>query len=81
LARQTDKEVELNTVLYHGAEAVRLLAIYLAPFIPSSSNRINSQLGLGAIERSAWRDVGSWGNQKLKEVSAGQILFPRIEPS
>lgn len=79
LARQADKAEELDSVLYHAAEAVRLLSIYLAPFIPSSSNRINSQLGLRDIREDAWREVGSWGAEKLTRVSAGQILFPRIE--
>ena len=79
LARQADKEAELNTVLYHAAESVRLLAVYLSPFIPSSCNRINSQLGLGDIEKSAWRVAGTWGSQSLSKVSAGTILFPRIE--
>lgn len=79
LAKQSEKEDELNTVLYHMAEAVRLLAIYLAPFIPSSSNKINSQLGLGDIEESAWRDKGAWGSQELSQISAGSLLFPRIE--
>ena len=81
LARQNEKAPELNTVLYYGAEAVRLLAVYLAPFIPSSSNRIYNQLGLGAIEKSAWKDAGTWGSQKLTKVSPGPLLFPRIEVS
>ncbi len=79
LARQSDKEAMLDTVLYHAAEAVRILAVFLAPFIPTSSNRINSQLGLGAIERDAWKNAGTWGSQELTHVSAGQLLFPRIE--
>lgn len=81
LARQSEKEAELNTVLYYGAEAMRLLAVYLAPFIPSSCNRINSQLGLDSHERSAWKDAGTWGSQALTHVSTEPLLFPRIETS
>jgi len=79
LARQSEKETQLNTVLYSAAEAVRLLAVYLAPFIPASCNRINSQLGLGSIEKSAWIDAGTWGSQALTHVSTEGLLFPRIE--
>ena len=79
LARQSEREAQLDTVLYSAAEAVRLLAVYLAPFIPASCNRINSQLGLGPIEKSAWKDAGTWGSQPLTHVSTGQLLFPRIE--
>jgi methionyl-tRNA synthetase len=79
LARQPEKEAQLNTVLYSAAEAMRLLAIYLAPFIPDASNRIMSQLGLGAVDASAWVREGAWGSVPLASVVPGPLLFPRIE--
>ncbi len=79
LARQSDKQEQLDTVLYSAAEAVRLLAIYLAPFIPSASNRILSQLGLEPVGEAAWIHEGTWGSRVLSHVSAGSQLFPRIE--
>jgi methionyl-tRNA synthetase len=79
IARQPEKEERLNTILYSAAEAVRLLAIFLAPYIPSAANRINSQLGLGPIENDAWADAASWGSRPLRHVSAGPLLFPRKE--
>src|SRR5207247_10668740 len=53
LDHQPEKEDRLNTVLYSVAEAMRLLAIYLAPFIPNASYHIMSQLRLEQVRPSA----------------------------
>jgi methionyl-tRNA synthetase len=79
LAHEPEKEAQLNTVLYAAAEALRLLAIYLAPFIPNASDRIVSQLGLKPISPGAWMSEGAWGSVPLTTVVAGPLLFPRIE--
>jgi methionyl-tRNA synthetase len=79
LARQPEREEELNTVLFSAVEALRLLSIYLAPFIPDASNRIRSQLGLEPIKSSGWADEASWGSVPLAKVVSGPLLFPRIE--
>lgn len=79
LVRQPNKQEQLDTVLYSAAEAVRLLAIYLAPFIPSASDRILSQLGLEPVSETAWVSEGTWGSRALSHVSTGPQLFPRIE--
>ncbi len=79
LARLPEKGAQLDTVLYSAAEAMRLLAIFLSPFIPGASDRILSQLGLGAVGASAWVREGTWGSRPLSRVAAGPLLFPRIE--
>src|SRR6266566_2909394 len=79
LARQPAQESRLNTVLYSAAEATRLLAILLAPYIPSTSDRILSQLGLAPVQEAAWVNQGTWGSQPLTHVAPGPLLFPRIE--
>lgn len=81
LARQAGQEERLNTVLYSAAEATRLLAILLAPYIPSASDGILSQLGLEPVEEAAWVRVGTWGSCPLTQVRAAPLLFPRIETS
>ena len=81
LARQPEREEELNTVLYSAVEALRLLSIYLAPFIPDASNRIRSQLGLEPIKSSSWVHETTWGSVPLSKVVPGSLLFPRIEGS
>jgi len=78
LARQSGQESRLDSVLYSAAEATRLLAIFLAPYIPSASNRILAQLGLSPVSNAAWVHEGTWGSRPLTQVAPGPQLFPRI---
>ncbi|MFL5699493.1 MAG: methionine--tRNA ligase [Ktedonobacteraceae bacterium] len=78
LARQPGQESRLDSVLYSAAEATRLLAIFLAPYIPSASDRILAQLGLGPVGDAAWAHERTWGSRPLTRVVPGPLLFPRI---
>ncbi len=79
VAKRAEQQGELDTILYSIAEAMRLIAVYLAPFLPSTSNRILAQLGLGPVEQSAWVREGTWGSQTLTHIAPGPLLFPRID--
>src|SRR6266436_8568147 len=81
LARQAEKKELLDTVLSSAAEALRLLAIFLAPYIPSACDRIRGQLSLEPVDVGAWIHEGRWGAGTLARVSAGPLLFPRIDVS
>ena len=81
LANQPEKEKELDTVLFSAVEALRLLSIYLAPFIPDAADRIRSQLGLEPVKPSAWVHEADWGSVPLRKVEPGPLLFPRIQGS
>jgi len=69
----------LDTVLWTAAEATRLAALLLAPFIPDSADRMMAQLGLGPVLPGAWEREGSWGAVSYTEVQPAGPLFPRIE--
>jgi methionyl-tRNA synthetase len=79
LARQPDQVEHLDTVLATAAEATRLLALYLQPYIPASSERILAQLGLAPAAEGEWSAAGTWGSVGLEHVVAGPLLFPRID--
>ncbi|MFL5624010.1 MAG: methionine--tRNA ligase [Ktedonobacteraceae bacterium] len=79
LARQPGQAQQLDTVLATAAEATRLLALYLQPYIPATSERMLAQLGLPPVAEGAWSDEGAWGSVALTHVVAGPLLFPRIE--
>lgn len=79
LARHPAEKKRLDTVLYSASEALRLLAIYLSPFIPTACDKIMAQLGLGKVNATAWRDEASWGALPLKAIGEIAVLFPRIE--
>ncbi|HEX2035674.1 MAG TPA: methionine--tRNA ligase [Chloroflexota bacterium] len=83
LARDPDQRPRLGTVLYHAAESLRLLALYLAPFIPGASAKMQAQLGLPPLTAGAWdaeRGQLRWGLLPAGTlVEAPQPIFPRIE--
>ncbi len=79
LARQTDGVGRLDTVLYSAAEATRILALLLAPYIPASCNRILAQLALGPVSSGAWEREAAWGSVPLTRVVPQGVLFPRID--
>ncbi len=79
LAKQAEQADQLNTILYSAAEATRILAILLAPYMPTSCNRIMAQLGQPAITSGAWERESSWGSRELTRVVPGTLLFPRLD--
>jgi len=80
LARRPESAGELGTVLYNAAEALRLLAVLLAPFLVETPGRIWQQLGLTSdIAGVTWADT-DWGLlQSGSSIERGTILFPRID--
>lgn len=80
VARDPAQRGYLGTVLYHAAESLRLLAIYLAPFIPGAAAKMQAQLGLPPLANGAWRDQGTWGGLPPgTTLQKPQPIFPRIE--
>jgi methionyl-tRNA synthetase len=72
---------ELSVVLYTLAEALRMIAIYLFPFMPSAAKEIWEQLGLdGDLSKARLDNEGRWGMLKPgNRIKKGKALFPRIE--
>jgi methionyl-tRNA synthetase len=79
LAKNPEAQETLDTTLWTAAEATRLIAIYLAPFIPSTSDRMLAQLGLDPVTPGAWTRDAIWGCVDFTQVQAPVPLFPRIE--
>lgn len=79
LAAHAGQEERLDTVLATAAEALRLLAIYLAPFIPTTSDRVLGQLGQPPVQPGDWDALGTWGAVQLDSVGESAVLFPQIE--
>jgi methionyl-tRNA synthetase len=78
LAKDPAQAARLDEVLYNLAEACRVLAVLLHPFLPGTSSKIYAQLGLpGSPEKF---ELAAWG-----KLAAGHAigepapLFPRKE--
>ncbi len=83
LARVEKDRPRLGTVLYQTLESLRIVALLIASFIPSTSEKMWSQLG---IEEDLWKqnlkENGKWGGLKPgRKVTKPIPLFPRIDPA
>ncbi|MDP2974141.1 MAG: class I tRNA ligase family protein, partial [Candidatus Diapherotrites archaeon] len=67
---------DLDTVLYSLADSIRIISILLQPFIPATSEKINSQLGVKAgLLKECKFNLLKAGTK----VKKGAVLFKKIE--
>ena len=81
LAKEPDKRMELNAVLYTAAECLRILSLYIYPFMPRTAENIAEQLGIVVPFGSPLlKQEIKWGElQSGTKIRKGSALFPRIE--
>ena len=76
-AAQTDR---LAGVMYSLAEALRIIAVLIGPFMPGSAKRILSQLNITGESYSLWDSAKTFGMLPAEiTVTKGEALFPRID--
>lgn len=81
LAEKPSEAVRLDSVLFHAAESLRLIASLLAPVIPKTAQALWEQLGLDGKVTSARLGDLVWSNELVgKTIRAGGALFPRLDP-
>jgi methionyl-tRNA synthetase len=84
LAKDKQQEKLLDAVLYHLAESVRIIAIWISPVLPKAAHEIFDQLNWkmdlsGKEERFSLADA-EWGGLPDGHVVGKPVpLFPRIE--
>ncbi len=73
---------ELARVLARLSEFLRALAVWLWPFIPTTSEQMWGQLGCpGKIEDVRWNQAWAPGASAGQRIQKGSPLFPRREPT
>ena len=72
---------KLDAVLYEVAESIRLSALLLIPYMPSTCQKIMTQLGITAkVEDMGLDSDGTWGSfEGRTKIGERVILFPRID--
>lgn len=82
LAKNPEKAVRLDTVLYNLLECLRLLALTLHPVMPGAAAKMAAGLGL-AEDNPLVASLDQGGNWGLLvpggELTATAVLFPRLE--
>lgn len=79
LAKDEEKQAELNSVMVHLAESLRIVAILLQPIMTETPKRIFRQLGLDTNTMDL-KDLrfGEFPSG-TKVVSKGKPIFPRLD--
>ncbi len=81
LAKSEETADELAAVIYNALEAIRIIALYMAPFMPNTSAEVYKRLGLGDIsEMEDIESASAWGQLKAgSSVTVGDPLYPRLD--
>ena len=84
LAKDPSKAARLNTVLYHLLETLSIVSVLVEPFIPVTSRRIRSQLGLRVeVKPGDLEGLGQFDStgaiQPGHRTNNPEPIFPRIE--
>ncbi len=80
IAEKPEEAGRLDSVLFHSAEALRIVAVLLAPVLPQTSQGIWDQLGLDGRIRDNRLDSLQWGASLTgKSIRPGPSLFPRMD--
>ncbi len=79
LAKETTTRAKLNEVLYNLAESIRIISVFILPFMPNKAKEIQEQLGLSSANASDRIRI-TWGGVKPGTVVCkGVPVFPRVE--
>lgn len=77
LAKDENNKARLAQVMYNLCECIRIISVFIAPFMPETAVKIRTQLGLGKAKN--WDESGEFGKCDTYTVQKGEIIFPRID--
>jgi len=81
IAEKPSEAKKLDSVLFHSAESLRLIAALVAPVIPKTAQSLWEQLGLDGKISAVRLDQLCWSDELVaKTIRAGSSLFPRLDP-
>ncbi|MGR3318573.1 MAG: methionine--tRNA ligase [Candidatus Anammoxibacter sp.] len=79
LAKDEARKGELAKTIYNLNESLRLIAVFISPFMPNTSDNIYKQLGI-LEEETEMKTSTKWGVLKSGiKIKKGDPLFPRLE--
>ena len=79
LAKDENEKERLATVMYNLLESIRLITLFITPFMPSTGARVTEILG-GTSENLEIETLFVWGGLKPgTKIEKTSPLFPRIE--
>jgi methionyl-tRNA synthetase len=80
IAEKPSESATLDSVLFHSAEALRIISALLSPVMPKTAQAIWEQLGLEGEVRRVRLDELQWSTTLAgRALRPGPSLFPRME--
>ena len=81
LAKSEETAGELAEVIYNALEAIRIIALYMAPLMPNTSAEVFRRLSLGSVtDVTDIEAATAWGQLPAgNAVEIGDPLFPRLD--
>lgn len=81
LAKQEEQKERLDTVLYTFMECIRIMSIFVAPFMPGLPGKVAPLLGLpDDASLLKWEETVQWDVLRPgTAVQKGEPLFPRVD--
>src|SRR5436190_16326572 len=81
IAEKPSEAKKLDSVLFHAAESLRIIAALLAPVIPKTAQTLWEQLGLEGKVTGIRLGTLRWSQDLVgKKTLGGPSLFPRLDP-
>jgi methionyl-tRNA synthetase len=80
LAKDAGRRTDLETTLYAAADALRVIAVLIEPFMPNTSARTLRMLGVPG-DPTAWKTLRAGASSAGTKFGKTEALFPRIELS
>ena len=79
LGKDESKKDELNNVLYHLIENIRIIAVLLAAFLPNTSAIILENIGVSDAALTSIDSAKGFGIMQSTKVKTMGPIFPRID--
>lgn len=80
LAKDEANQPQLDSVMYHLVETLRIVSVLLQPFLTRAPKKIWAQLGIAEGELTAWESIRSYGQIPTGTVVVkGDPIFPRLD--
>ena len=79
LAKEKGKEADLDRVLYNSLEGLRLVSIFISPFMPDAAAKIYERVGIAEpLSDARLPASGAWGLlPRGVKTSRAEAIFPR----
>jgi methionyl-tRNA synthetase len=80
LAKDPANKARLGTIIYNLLESLRVIAVFITPFMPQSAKKIMDQIGIADMTGQNFDSIRHWGGLPPgSTLKRGESLFPRVE--